>query len=286
MANYNSLVRLWAEAQRNGSFSGRPLSPNTIRTHRQHLKSFFEKLGIKKTIDGITAKNLEKMIYSLPVSTEKCHYSTKINTVNAVKSFVKFLVKQQLKPYWVLEEINAVKPKRFAPVKRVKAKPEQILALLNQAKLEEKHNLMMLIGLTGLCGLRISEALNLPTGSVDLHHKKLLVRGKGNKFRNVTIPPDALPWFNCWEAVRKPHQLYLAGLAYKSASNHLRAMMQTLGIKTLWHGCRRGCASGWAKRLMPLNYIKYALGHASITTTQLYIEADEEDVFNFFYPQY
>ncbi len=53
-----------------------------------------------------------------------------------------------------------------------------------------------------------------------------------------------------------------------------------------WHGFRRTAATWWAEQSVPLTHVQKLLGHASITTTQIYVEADSRDVAEYMLKHY
>ena len=284
--DYHTAIHQWMQAQHNGSFSGMPLAKSTIRNNRLMVNDFFKYLKQNPSLQAITAENLHKVVFSFRVEKTKCYFATKINMKKAIKSFAKYLVQIGEKPESLLKQIDGIKIYRHAPVIRKKPTHKQTLAVLRSSKKLGLDRITALIALTGLCGLRIGEALELQVEHISIATATLFIIGKGNKIRRIPIPPEAIQWLLPWENVRQHPTRYLDRLSYKTANKYLKQLLKPIGINLSFHPFRRAAATTWAKNNMPLHIIRYALGHANITTTQLYIEADENDAFQWFYPEY
>lgn len=140
-------------------------------------------------------------------------------------------------------------------------------------------------------GLRISEVLGLDlhpggAGWVDLANTEVQVLGKGGKRRAVPLGAQALAALKAWLAVRpqmaKPDEpALLVGerghrLSPSQARVRLARAAQTAGLPTHVHPhmLRHSYASHLLQSSGDLRAVQELLGHANISTTQVYTRLD------------
>lgn len=144
------------------------------------------------------------------------------------------------------------------------------------------------------CGLRVGELVGLDVapspaahqqgrGWVDLQAGEAHVFGKGSKRRSVPVGRAAVDALQAWLAVRGPAAdaaLFIgrrgARLTAKSVWARLRQRSQTAGLTTPVHPhmLRHSFASHLLQSSGDLRAVQELLGHASITTTQVYTRLD------------
>lgn len=138
-------------------------------------------------------------------------------------------------------------------------------------------------------GLRISEALSLRPRDIDLEQGAITVLwGKGKKRRIVGIDPQAVAVIELW--LRRRSEKLAVGstrpvfcnvcrpnVGHRLDSSTVRTKFKELGIKagiekrTNPHSLRHACASHLARKGVPIHLIRRQLGHASLRTTERYI---------------
>ncbi len=143
------------------------------------------------------------------------------------------------------------------------------------------------------CGLRVGEVWGLDVdagtqarGWVDLAQASAQVLGKGSKWRSVPVGPPALQALQAWLAHRS--ELAAAGetalfvsrrgtrLTPNQLRNRLQAQAQQAGLPTRVHPhmLRHSFASHVLQSSGDLRAVQELLGHASISTTQVYTKLD------------
>jgi integrase/recombinase XerC len=147
-------------------------------------------------------------------------------------------------------------------------------------------------------GLRVSELAGLdvayarpesgapaPLGWLDLDAGEVLVTGKGNKMRRVPVGSHALAAVQAWLAVRPPaadggNALFLSQRASRVSPRvvqlRLAAHAAKAGsaVKVHPHVLRHSFASHVLQSSGDLRAVQEMLGHASITSTQVYTALD------------
>jgi len=210
-------------------------------------------------------------------------------TVVAVRGFHKFAVRDGLT---TLDPAQAVKPP--APAKRLpKALPlSDVEAILEAAgapgttlALRDRALLEVLYG----TGARISEAVGLDVDDLDLDDGTVLLRGKGGKDRLVPVGSFAREAVTAYLVRARPELVSAGGGAGKGTPGlFLNARGGRLSRQSAWtvlvkaadragvqadvspHTMRHSFATHLLDGGADVRVVQELLGHASVTTTQVY----------------
>ncbi len=143
------------------------------------------------------------------------------------------------------------------------------------------------LGLLYGCGLRISEALGLKRKDADGKRDVLTVTGKGNKTRMVPLLPQVANLVAAYVAIC-PYDLPPVGPLFVGARGGplsprivqlaMARLRGALGLpdSATPHALRHSFATHLLARGGDLRAIQELLGHASLSTTQVYTEVDAE----------
>ncbi|QJD90837.1 tyrosine recombinase XerC [Duganella dendranthematis] len=141
-------------------------------------------------------------------------------------------------------------------------------------------------------GLRVSELAGLDLtphkdslGWVDLDNREVLVTGKGNKRRTVPVGSAALAALQAWLAVRPvpvdgSDALFLSTRGSRVSPRVIQQRLQTHGVANGApvhvhpHMLRHSFASHVLQSSGDLRAVQEMLGHASISSTQVYTALD------------
>jgi integrase/recombinase XerC len=135
-------------------------------------------------------------------------------------------------------------------------------------------------------GLRLGElvALNVDDGRLDLKQGEVTVTGKGSKTRTVPVGMKARQALQHWIAERKAvageRALFLGArgrrISPSSINARLRAWSLRAGLpeRVHPHMLRHSFASHMLQSSQDLRAVQELLGHASISTTQVYTHLD------------
>lgn len=136
-------------------------------------------------------------------------------------------------------------------------------------------------------GLRVSELVGLDVFSVDLVGKQACVLGKGSKMRYVPMTArsvqaitDYLPIRTTWQNDKSGQALFLSKrgtrLTTRSVELRLELAVQSAGIDEHLHPhlLRHAFASHILGSSGDLRAVQELLGHANLTTTQIYTQLD------------
>lgn len=132
----------------------------------------------------------------------------------------------------------------------------------------------VLIGLTGLCGMRIAEALSIGPDNFNLREKIVTVYGKGRRYREIPISPRAWNIF-VPALVNAGHlkQTKLINCADRSARDTITRLGQRAGISRpiASHDLRATFATEAYRRSGDIVSVQRLMGHASVIQTQVYV---------------
>ncbi len=264
----------------------RGLSPLTIAAYRRDLAQFSSHAGTRWRDDP---RPLIEFVGALQRTGARG--STQARKSAAVRSFYGFALREGLATRDVPALVDAPRPGQYLP--DVLA-PDQVADILDapppddDAGLRDRAMLELLYG----CGLRVSELVGLDTDRVDLPNQQVRVIGKGNKERRVPMGDEARERLHRYMA--GPRQAWTAGRPTPAVFVSRRG--RRLSRESVWRSVKRWAAqAGVRERVTPhtfrhsfathlleggadLRVVQALLGHASISTTQLYTHLTGERV--------
>lgn len=218
-----------------------------------------------------------------------------------VRSFLRFLEKQGLANATGARAVRSPKQPKSLP-KPLSAQDamrvtNQDLQMIDEPWLAARNTAVMVL-LYG-CGLRISEALNLTRGEIARNTDALRIKGKGGKSRIVPILPVAIEAIETYIELC-PFQLDKSELLFRGArGGKLHAAIIQRDMKKLRsalnlpdtatpHALRHSFATHLLAGGGDLRTIQELLGHASLSTTQIYTGVDTArllDIYNKAHPR-
>lgn len=250
---------------------GQGRSARTVENYDHYLKRFFEQQGIKKLSD-ISVNSIRsfrrQLVERFQVSAPTMNYH-----LIALRQFLKYLAKH---------DIKALAPDKIGLAKLAERDidilyPEELDMLLDASKppadkpkLEDyrDHALLQILFSTGM---RISEALSLNRD--DLRGSgEIPVRGKGNKVRVVFVSNDAQVATKEYLKKRQDMEPKLFPMSVRTAQRLIKkyAVQAGLSKKITPHTLRHSFATDLLSNGADVRQVQQLLGHASITTTQVY----------------
>jgi integrase/recombinase XerD len=274
----------------------RGLAANTLTSYRRDLRryqAYLEELGIED-LDAVTEATVTSFLVRLregDADHPALSSTSAARTVVAVRGFHKFAVSDGLA---TSDPAASVKPP--APAKRLpKALPlSDVEAILEAAgaagttlALRDRALLEVLYG----TGARISEAVGLDVDDLDTVDGTVLLRGKGGKERLVPVGSYALEAVDAY-LVRGRPDLVAAGstgsTTERAGALFLNARGGRLSRQSAWavlvraaeragvtkdvspHTLRHSFATHLLDGGADVRVVQELLGHASVTTTQVY----------------
>jgi integrase/recombinase XerD len=223
--------------------------------------------------------------------------------ISGLKSFYGYLLLEKEVKTDPLELIDTPRIGRHLPDVLSVQEMEDLLGAIDLSKPEGTRNRAMLEMLYS-CGLRVSELVDVRISCLHAQEGFLRVVGKGNKERLVPIGSTALQWMSYYREQTRNHQVIKPGqedflflnrrgskLSRMMVFNIIREQVQKLGIQKQIspHTFRHSFATHLVEAGADLRAVQEMLGHASITTTEIYTHLDRhrlrEEVM-LFHPRY
>lgn len=137
------------------------------------------------------------------------------------------------------------------------------------------------------CGLRISEACGLNVGDIYPEEGLIIIRGKGDKQRYVPLGAEAIYQLNRYLDESRGKMLLGQGnalflnrfgerISRKGVWKRFNELAMRAGIRAKVHTLRHSFATHLLVGGAGLRAVQELLGHADISTTQIYTHVDQE----------
>jgi integrase/recombinase XerD len=263
------------------------LSKNTLLAYRSDLKSYSEFIQKKnRSVASITQTDISDYLWQQKTAGLKPRSLYRL--IETLRQYHRFLVIENYAKDDPTINILAPKIPFRLPNQLSIIEIEKLLNSINGDNERSLRNRAM-IELMYASGLRVSELVNLDTGSIDLEVGYLRVIGKGNKERIVPINRSSIRFVKKYLEVRnrKPKNvqnkaLFLSKLGKKISRiefwRQLKNYAKKAGItKNITpHMIRHSFASHMLDGGANLRVIQEMLGHSSIATTQIYTHVDKD----------
>lgn len=184
--------------------------------------------------------------------------------LSAIHSFVNYLQDQRdVKLKLIADESVKVPQTLPKPIEE-----QYIEEVLSDATLKEKLLITMLYGL----GLRISELSGLKLE--DIHEEWILIRGKGNKVRQLPLLPELQFLIKAYRDRYFPKRYLIEKGGANMNQAQLRYILTKLfkakGLKVTPHQLRHSFATHLLNNGARISDVSELLGHSSMATTQVY----------------
>lgn len=279
----------------------RGLSKNTLVSYEHDLSrlfSFAKKQNHKSPFE-LTPKELSD--YMQILAEVGLEVSSLSRNISAIKSFYKFAVSEYPQSTDPTANLAVPKRKRSLPSVLTHAEMESLLEAPDIHKKLGLRDKAMLETLYA-SGLRVSEVITLKEDHLLLEQNLLRIFGKGSKERIVPVGETAVFWLNEYLNKERSHLLKGHSLGFvflnrwgKKLSRMgvwkiIRSYVRKAGIITHVspHTFRHTFATHLLEGGADLRAVQEMLGHASITTTEIYTHVDREylkEVHRTFHPR-
>jgi len=278
----------------------RRLSPNTIESYARDLAQlggFAEEAG--RPVETLDRKDLESFIRSLMTAGQSPRSVARL--VACLRGFYRFVVVEQRLPKNPAEDLRA--PRGWASLPKFLSL-EEVDRLLEQPDAAAPRGLRdkALIEVLYATGLRVSELVSLRAGDLHLDAGYLTCVGKGDKQRMVPMGHDAADWVRRYIRDGRPAILKKRPSPWLFVNARGGPLSRvgfwkilkgygktaTLNIDLSPHVLRHSFATHLLERGADLRMIQVMLGHADLSTTQIYthvLEARLKAVYDRFHPR-
>ena len=265
-------------------------SKHTLSSYKRDITQFQTWLKNNQCDDIIEADNLHIRNWVAGMHRQGMGSHSLQRKLSSLRSFYNFLIrKHKLKNNPALD-IRAPKGAKKLPntldtdtlSQLLNIPPDSILAIRDRAIMELFYS----------SGLRLSELTDLNLNSIDLQEKSLRAIGKGDKERLLPIGRKAIEALELWLAKRNTMAkinetaLFVSmrgkRISTRSIQERLNYWRKKQGLEQHIHPhkLRHSFASHILESSGDLRAVQELLGHADISTTQIYTHLDFQHLAN------
>lgn len=234
------------------------------------------------------------MRYYFAQQKESGKLAVSINrSISVLRGYFKYLQREQLVKTNPLALIKSLKVPKKLPTLIEKEKLVNLLDNFEELNLvsnefEEKRDFIVLELLFGT-GIRLAELIKIKEEDIDFYNKKILILGKGNKQRFVPLHKTLVHEIGLYQRLKKDQLLQNKASCFivtKEGKNAYPKLIYRIVKKYLTlitsqhkkspHVLRHTFATSLLDNGADLNAIKELLGHAGLSSTQVYTHNSAE----------
>ena len=276
----------------------RGAASNTLEAYRRDLEDFLNVVKMRGH-DATSATPGDIVSYLQTISERGLAASSRARKLSALRQFFRFLYGEGIRTDDPAASIESPKPAKPLPkvlnvkdVDELLKKAEQRAAMARGAKLLKALRLHCLMEVLYASGLRVSELVSLPRSALSTGERVIMVRGKGGRERLVPLTSKAVSTHAAYtralgeaggrDAKSKwlfPSRAMQGHLTRQRFTQELKALAREAGLDAdavSPHVLRHAFASHLLERGADLKSVQQLLGHADISTTQIYTHVLEE----------
>ncbi len=261
----------------------RGLSPLTRENYARDIKQLFT-LSDGITLDTLQITHIRRYIASL--HSKGLGGKSIARMLSSWRGFFDYLMQRHGYPNNPVKGLRAPKSAKTLPkalsieqaIKLVDIKNDDLLSVRDHAILELFYS----------SGLRLSELINLNTDQLDFTEGTIIVTGKGNKTRIVPLGNHAMMAIQQWLKLRttllnqlpQEKAVFIGKQGKRMSARNVQyrlkewAIKQGLDSSVHPHMLRHSFASHVLQSSGDLRAVQEMLGHANISTTQVYTHLD------------
>ncbi|WP_439529501.1 site-specific tyrosine recombinase XerD [Pannonibacter sp.] len=270
---------------------------NTLESYRRDLEDFAEFLGSTRISE---ADQGDVSAYLGDLTARGFAASSQARRLSALRQFFKFLFAEGRRKDEPTRILSAPKKRQSLPKVLSVAEVDRLIeaARFDAVQVHETpgrqlraSRLYTLLEVLYASGLRVSELVALPVRAALRDARLIEIRGKGGKERLVPLSPRAQEAMRAYVALRKAENAFTESpwlFPSYSESGHFTRQAFARDLKTLAvgvglsaaqvspHVLRHAFASHLLQNGADLRVVQQLLGHADISTTQIYTHVLDE----------
>jgi integrase/recombinase XerC len=259
-------------------------SSHTILSYKTDLTQY--EIFLKTNYEGVPAWEANHSIirnWIINLSEDKLDSSTINRKIASLRSYYKYLLKQEVITDSPMQKVKILKTKKKLPHF---VKEADMNSILDREVFEDNFNglrQLLILELFYGTGMRLSELIGLEESKINLKERTLKVLGKRNKERVIPFHDSLVPIIENYIEVRNSQvtKQRHGALLVKDDGGKLYPMMVNRIVKKYLksfssvekkspHVLRHTYATHLLNKGAELNAVKDLLGHSSLAATQVY----------------
>lgn len=267
----------------------RGAAKNTIEAYRRDLHDFAAAMAKRNVpLDKAAKADIAAHLGTLAANASP---ATQARHLSSIRQYHRFLVSDGVRSDDPSAAIEGPKRSRPLPKTIVESDIGTLIGSAQSKQGPEGVRLWCIVELLYASGLRVSELVTLPINAISPPRRAILVKGKGGKERLVPLHDQALAAIEAYLKVRnaflKPEQKSPWAFPSRGSAGHLTRrrvgqLLEDLGVRSgasvknlSPHKFRHAFASHLLAHGADLRVVQTLLGHADISTTEIYTHVDE-----------
>lgn len=267
------------------------LAKNTQLAYMRDLRLLMKSLQLKADEELLQVSRQQLIAYLVRLKQEGRAASTVARKLASIKAFYRFLTAERYIRRNPAEVLEAASRGLHLPKVLSVQEVERLLDEPNLGTLDGYRDKTML-ELLYATGMRVSELVNVPLKNVDMKMQYVIVMGKGSKERMLPLGRTALRYLEHYLSVVRPQllhgkpdaaaELFVTGwggpMTRERFYEIIVAYGKSAGIskRVTPHMLRHSFATHLLNNGTDLRIVQELLGHADISTTQIYTHLDVE----------
>ena len=262
----------------------RRLSDNTVAAYRRDLDALLDFIGREGVTSLVELDSYHVRRFAAENFRQGLSPRSIARRLSAVRSFLGVLVRTGVLEANVAVNVQAPKPSRRLPAALDADQVSRLLERSGEDVMTVRDHAMFELMYSS--GLRLAELTGLDLDAIDLDDHTCRVTGKGSKTRVVPFGRKALEALQQWLLVRPEigaeteTALFVSRRGSRLSMRSVQARLgewsrrQRLPVHVHPHMLRHSFASHLLESSGDLRAVQELLGHASISTTQVYTHLD------------
>ncbi len=267
----------------------RGLSSNTVESYSRDLRKFADFFERQGNADLTLVDSVAIVTFMMHLRNQGLSSRTTGRTLSAIRMFFRFLVREDVLPSDPTVNIESPKIRPYLPSVLSIVEVDGLLAQPHTGSARGLRDKTML-ELLYATGVRVSELIALKLGNINLEVGYLVTFGKGSKERVVPLGDTAQQHLREYLLSARPifQKKKISQFLFLNSSGGpltrqgfwkiIRRYALKAGIakKLSPHTLRHSFATHLLERGADLRSVQLMLGHADISTTQIYTHVTQE----------
>jgi integrase/recombinase XerD len=260
------------------------LAANSVEAYGRDLRRYLDDLAAMGMGEWGTVTRAEVQAHLAGLVRRGLSPRSQARALSAIRQLHALLVAEKLAPLNATDEIDAPRPGRRLPSLLSRDEVVQLLAQPDPRRPAGRRDRAML-ELLYATGLRVSELVSLELNDLNLETRVLVARGKGSKERLVPVGAPAAEAVRAYLATareallcsRRSKDLFVtprgARMTRQAFAKIVARHARAAGIppeRVSPHVLRHAFATHLLEHGADLRAVQAMLGHADISTTQIY----------------
>jgi len=270
----------------------RGLAVNTTAAYRTDLEQFCIFLGERGLDDWTRVSHDDMLAFLLFLRERRYANSTVARRTAAVKSFYAYLTSEGIVPSDPTEQIDSPKVDRYLPKALSLHQVDELLELPMRQPTPERLRDKAMLELLYATGMRVSELVALNTRDLNMEADCVRCVGKAGRERILPISGSALTALEeyldiAWPQLSRSNPQKTEALFLNHRGKRLtrqgfwlilKGYAEDLGLDDLTpHTLRHSFAAHMISGGADIRSVQALLGHASLSTTQIYTQMNHGD---------